>query len=50
MPTAFIAQNGDEIHQSTPISVTGCPSTRGKARPAKETKHKSGKHNKRGGK
>jgi hypothetical protein len=25
MPTEFQAQNGAEIHQSTPISVTGCP-------------------------
>jgi hypothetical protein len=25
MPTAFIAQNGAELHQSTPMSVTGCP-------------------------
>ncbi len=25
MPTAFTAQNGTEIHESTPISVTGCP-------------------------
>jgi hypothetical protein len=24
MPTEFIAQNGAEIHQSTPIGVTGC--------------------------
>jgi hypothetical protein len=24
MPTAFIGQNGAEIHQSTPISVSGC--------------------------
>jgi hypothetical protein len=24
MPTAFVAQNGSEIHQSTPISVSGC--------------------------
>jgi hypothetical protein len=24
MPTAFAAQNGAEIHQNTPISVTGC--------------------------
>jgi hypothetical protein len=24
MPTAFTAQNGIEIHQNTPISVTGC--------------------------
>ncbi len=25
MPTAFVAQNGAEIHQSTPVSVAGCP-------------------------
>jgi hypothetical protein len=25
MPTAFVAQNGAEIHQTTPISVSGCP-------------------------
>jgi hypothetical protein len=25
MPTAFIAQNGATLHQSTSISVTGCP-------------------------
>ncbi|MFI5003995.1 MAG: hypothetical protein ACHQE6_03170 [Solirubrobacterales bacterium] len=25
MPTAFVAQNGAEIHQSTPIAVRGCP-------------------------
>jgi hypothetical protein len=24
MPTVFVAQNGAEIHQSTPIAVTGC--------------------------
>jgi hypothetical protein len=24
MPTAFVAQDGAEIHESTPISVTGC--------------------------
>jgi hypothetical protein len=27
MPTAFVAQNGMEIHQDTPISIQGCPST-----------------------
>jgi hypothetical protein len=27
MPTEFIAQNGMEIHQTTPISVTGCKKT-----------------------
>jgi hypothetical protein len=25
MPTEFVGQNGAEIHQSTPITVTGCP-------------------------
>ena len=24
MPTAFVAQNGLEIHQSTPVTITGC--------------------------
>jgi len=28
MPTTFVAQNGAEIHQSTPIAVTGCPRAR----------------------
>ena len=27
MPTAFVGQNGAEIHESTPISVTGCKPT-----------------------
>ena len=31
MPTEFVAQNGAEIHQDTPITVTGCPPTRAKA-------------------
>jgi hypothetical protein len=34
MPTAFAAQNGAEIHESTKISVTGC------AKAAKKVKHK----------
>jgi hypothetical protein len=25
MPTLFVAQNGLELHQNTPINVTGCP-------------------------
>ena len=33
MPTEFVAQNGAEIHQTTPITVTGCPKT-------KKTAHK----------
>jgi hypothetical protein len=28
MPTEFIAQNGKTIHQSTPITATGCPKTK----------------------
>jgi hypothetical protein len=35
MPTLFVAQNGAEIHQNTPISVTGCPPTRPPTRAGK---------------
>jgi hypothetical protein len=42
MPTAFTGQNGAEIHQSTPINVTGCT----KAKPKKKAKAK-GKHGKK---
>jgi uncharacterized repeat protein (TIGR01451 family) len=35
MPTAFTAQNGTIVHQSTPITVTGCPKHK-----AKTSKHK----------
>ena len=31
MPTAFVAQNGAEIHESTPVSVSGCPKVKKKA-------------------
>ena len=27
MPTEFVAQDGAEIHQTTPITVTGCPNS-----------------------
>ena len=37
MPTEFVAQNGAEIHQNTPIAVTGCP----KAAPATKAKAKA---------
>jgi hypothetical protein len=40
IPTAFVAQNGLEIHQSTPINVTGC------AKKAAKTKKKSAKKKK----
>jgi hypothetical protein len=45
MPTAFTAQNGLEIHESTKISATGCP----KSKKAKKTKNKT-KHKKSKGK
>jgi hypothetical protein len=41
MPTLFVAQNGTEIHTSTPITATGCPK---KAKPA----HKSNQKKKKG--
>ncbi len=44
MPTAFTAQNGATIHQSTKVSVTGCP----KAKKAKKkTKRKAKKRKKK---
>ncbi len=47
MPTAFLAQDGAEIHQTTPIAVTGCP--KHKAKKASKSQHKrpSGKSGKR---
>jgi hypothetical protein len=41
MPTAFTAQNGMVIHQSTPVTATGCPRH-------KAAKHKVAKHKKWG--
>jgi hypothetical protein len=37
MPTAFVGQNGAEIHETTKIAVTGCP----KAKKAKAKKRKT---------
>ncbi len=39
MPTAFTGQNGAVIHQTTPITVTGCAKNKNK----KHTKHKKSK-------
>jgi hypothetical protein len=39
MPTAFIAQDGAEIHQATPIAVTGC--SKHKAKKAKKASRRS---------
>ncbi len=44
MPTAFVAQNGAVIHQSTPINVTGCVKAKQTAKkPKKSKKSKTGK-------
>ena len=41
MPTAFTAQNGAVIHQTTKVTPTGCPKV--KAKKAKTRKHRSKK-------
>jgi hypothetical protein len=40
MPTAFIGQNGAELHTATPISVTECPKATKKAAKKKHKKSK----------
>jgi hypothetical protein len=48
MPTEFIAQNGAEIHETTPITVTGCPkAVKAKAKKAKKKAHKAKKKGKK---
>lgn len=42
MPTAFVAQNGMSIHQSTPITATGCSKHK-----HKHKRHKRGKRRRR---
>lgn len=42
MPTAFLAQNGTSIKQSTKIAVTGCAKTRKKHTSAKKPKKRRG--------
>jgi hypothetical protein len=44
MPTAFVGQNGMEIHESTKIAVTGCPKAK------KKVKKKVKAHGRKGGK
>jgi hypothetical protein len=45
MPTAFTAQNGDVIHESTTIAVTGCPKLKkaSKASRARKASHGKGR-------
>jgi hypothetical protein len=38
MPTAFVGQNGAEIHESTKISVSGCPKAKKKTNAKKSAK------------
>jgi hypothetical protein len=42
MPTAFVAQNGLEIHESTKLSVSGCAKVK-KVKKSKKKKQKKGK-------
>jgi len=47
MPTEFVAQNGAVIHQTTKITVTGCPKTKTKHK-THHKKHKTKKHRAKG--
>jgi hypothetical protein len=44
MPTAFTAQDGAVIHQSTAISVTGCPKAKKSKKVKGKTKNKRRAH------
>ena len=44
MPTAFVAQNGAKIHESTPIAVTGCPTAKPKKKTTKAKKARKASH------
>ncbi len=46
-PTAFIAQNGAEIHQETPVAITGCPTRKQQLTTALKVCHKKKAKNKR---
>jgi hypothetical protein len=47
MPTLFVAQNGAEVRQTTPIGVSGCAKTKHKAKRAKRQQGKGGDKGKR---
>jgi hypothetical protein len=44
MPTSFIAQNGASIHQTTPITVTGCNTNSSNAKNAQKAKAARKRH------
>jgi hypothetical protein len=44
MPTAFTAQNGASVHQSTPITVTGCDASASKAKKARNARTARKRH------
>ncbi len=48
VPTAIVAQDGSEIHESTPVSVTGCPKVKAASKKRntkqKDTKSKKASH------
>jgi hypothetical protein len=46
MPTEFIAQNGTEIHETTPVRVTGCAKGKPVTKKTKK-KHSKSKHTKK---
>jgi len=46
MPTAFIGQNGAEIHQSSPISVSGCAKHKTVKKKGKAKRKQTGKRSK----
>jgi hypothetical protein len=47
MPTTFVAANGMVIHQSTPITATGCGKHRGKKARKAGRRHKGSTHGKK---
>ena len=49
MPTAFVGQNGIEIHESTPVGVTGCAKTKVLTRAQKLTRTLKTCHRKKNG-
>ena len=47
VPTAIVAQDGTEIHESTPVSVTGCPKANKAAKTKKKAKAKKSSNDRR---